>query len=776
MNRVFILVGLISSYSITVSVPLAQAAGKHSRPIQAPSTPVDPGIGKKIVAFEPFKDVQVLMPDNVLHDFGEDFNASLLTQLMQSGKYVVVDAFEKKPLSNEMIVQPTRDKQTREYVWNGSNMPSATVRVSVEALTFETGGRGDRMFYGFDQRLKTPFNFGLDTPINEFPMRRGFDETSWFGLAFEKKGIEPLDSRSGLDLGDGFNFDILFAYLNLKYALYRSRLQLRLELDSPLGRAQSFQMIEVKGNGFFFDLAGGYQGYSAGIEIARRDAMYQAVKSAIAASYGAIDRALMAAPWMAKVDAILNDGTILMGTGFMTDIRPGTLYELVNNPQVKVEVQQSVTHGSIGKAVRGDLALLNVGSILRGIDSGVKNFDGSFAGRSSRALAGTSSGALGALNDGGVSDLSNVPSLVDTTELPAKNLLPPDLPGTVKLLTRAQAFSKSLFGAIFLPYRIVRYFLYDQTYHKTTSHMGPSALELASQSWARQIGLDRVNLNSSTGSVAPVIAIIDSGVDYNHQAIHDSLWLNPGPTVDSEGRMDRYGWDFISNDSKPYDDGYHGTQVASLVAAIAPRAKIMALKVFSPWGITTSAAVYAAFEYAVDHGAQAIVCGWATFLPSQAIERGIEYARSHGVAVIASAGDQGLNLNMYPMYPVSFGRTYDNVLSVTNVDFRDRIVSVEGKSPNFDPSARSIQIAAPGESLLVAEPRGGSSYETSSSLAAAIVAGVMARNIEAGRENIGENPKLGTYKDWIPQILHEAEPVPQLARGVVGGLRVRAVR
>jgi hypothetical protein len=196
---------------------------------------------------------------------------------------------------------------------------------------------------------------------------------------------------------------------------------------------------------------------------------------------------------------------------------------------------------------------------------------------------------------------------------------------------------------------------------------------------------------------------------------------------------------------------------------VAPYAKIMPLKVFNPWGITNSAAIYAAFTYAVDHGAHVILCGWATSVPSEALRLGVAYARDHGVPVITSAGDQGMSINYSPTYPTLFARDYENVVPVTAVDESDRILS----GSNFDPIL--VRISAPGKKIPVADPRGGTSHLTSSDAAAAVVAGTLARNLTA-------RGLLGNAQDWIGELLADAEVVSGLKDKVAGGLRVRVRR
>lgn len=738
--------------AVPVTEPLSgPILGPESGPSSGPALEVNKkeNSGKKVIALTSIKNIQIELPDQSMHNFGEDYQASLITQLTQSGRYIVTDA-----KTIDLLPEIKVESLTRDYVWPASVTPSATLRIEVEALSFQTGLRGDQMFYGFDERFRTPFNDGSGQVLNEFPLKSVSIEPSWFGDTFDGKGDVPFDSHSGLDLGDGFDIDALFAWLSVKYARYHTELHLRLGLNGPLGGATEYRKIQVAGDGFFFDVSGAYQGYSAGISVARRDAMEQAVKKALDASVSAIDHALIDLPLMAKVDAVLSDGTVLIGTGPFSEIPPGTLYEEVNHPDAVVEVLSSVSSGSLGHVIAGDPSVVTTGSLFRQITS--QSLSGSQI--VNRSLGGQ----------------AGAPVEAETIVLPPENLPPAQLGGLVVTVSRWQAFLKSVAESIFLPYRIWRYFTYDQTYHKESDlGLSPSDYGLEKDPWAQQIGLAQapmmeVSPSGDAANVAsPIVAVMDSGVDYNHPVLHHALWLNPDPLEDPEGRKDRYGWDYVSGDSRPFDDGYHGTQIASLISTVAPVAKIMPIKVFNPWGITTSAMIYSGFVYAVDHGAQIIVCGWSTTVNSQAIRMGVSYAKEHGVIVVAAAGDQGVSLERWGIYPAVLGRTYDNLLPVTGVNGKDQLFQDGYRKANYD--ATWVKIAAPAMSIRVAEPRMGQSKESSTGLSAAIVAGVLARNLAA-------HGLSGSYSDWISELLGDADPIPGLMNSVRGGLRVHVRR
>ncbi len=518
--------------------------------------------------------------------------------------------------------------------------------------------------------------------------------------------------------------------------------------------------------------------YSAGIQVARKDAMDRALKRAIRGTFRAIERSVIALPLTARIDGIVppsqsvsGQTDILIGTGAFSNVKPGTLYEVIDMPGMVIQVVKSVASGSVGQLVQGSQNELQPGMLLRE------------AGWTKRPKLFRAAGEISTL------------AATESIDLPRQNFPKQDLSRWVNDISRWEAIAKSIAGAVLLPYRIWRYRNYDQEYKEGRIEAlvdeSPDGLDRASDAsasepgrtgvdvtgtdewarkmrgewWARRIGLSESGEMPDLGLRSPVVAVIDTGVDYNHAAIHDQAWKNLVPKFG-----DDYGWDFISNDPRPYDDGYHGTAVAGHVLAVAPKARIMPLKVFNAFGITSSAAVHGAIRYAVDHGARIIVMGWASRLPTQTIDGAIEYAREKGVLIVTAAGDRGESLRVVPTYPASYARDTENVLAVANVDVADKLVRVRGKASNYDPS--TVAIAAPGYNLTVAEPRNNLNRETGTGMSAAIVAGAVARNVafrlEAGR--------AGTPAEWIAELLDQAERVPGLEPYVAQGHRVRIVR
>ena len=245
-----------------------------------------------------------------------------------------------------------------------------------------------------------------------------------------------------------------------------------------------------------------------------------------------------------------------------------------------------------------------------------------------------------------------------------------------------------------------------------------------------------------------VVAVIDSGVDFDHPDLTGSSWTNAGEIcgngIDDDGNGyvdDCTGWDFGNGDPNSFDPGAnpHGTHVAGIitanrnnqgVAGIAPAAQIMDLNVGtrSAAGESISgASITAAIRYAVDNGAQVINLSLGTEpgTPAAAVApmgAAIDYAASKGVVVVAAAGNHGVDLGSAPVYPASFNKP--NMLVVgasspsdTRADFSNH-------------SADIVDLYAPGELILSTMPGDGYQFMSGTSQASPTTAASVALAIE----------------------------------------------
>jgi subtilisin family serine protease len=195
-----------------------------------------------------------------------------------------------------------------------------------------------------------------------------------------------------------------------------------------------------------------------------------------------------------------------------------------------------------------------------------------------------------------------------------------------------------------------------------------------------------------------IVAMIDSGVDYNHADLADNMW------TDANGY---YGYDFYDNDNDPMDELGHGTHCAGVIAAVGDndtdvtglcwQAKIMAIKTSGPYPWYATDAAFKGIVYAVDNGADVLSCSWGG--AGQALEEVINYAYSQGAIIVAAAG------NITPYQPfVAYPAAFYAVISVaaTNSDDERALFSNYGDW---------IDVAAPGQDILSLRAYGTDAYQ-----------------------------------------------------------------
>lgn len=201
----------------------------------------------------------------------------------------------------------------------------------------------------------------------------------------------------------------------------------------------------------------------------------------------------------------------------------------------------------------------------------------------------------------------------------------------------------------------------------------PDVPDLGGDDWGRDlIKAPEVWAKGLTGD-GIVVAVIDSGVDYNHPDLLGNIWSNPGETgVDAIGRNkasngvdddgngfvdDFRGWDFVNGDNDPMDDNSHGTHIAGLVAAkrdgvgitgTAPTAKIMPLKILNRTGVGKIRDEINAINYAVANGAKVINVSLGGQQLNNEELNAIRAAEAKGAIVISAAGNDASPQVDYP--------------------------------------------------------------------------------------------------------------------------------
>ncbi|MEK7690306.1 MAG: S8 family serine peptidase [Bdellovibrionota bacterium] len=699
--------------------------------------------GRRVIALERPPIVSVELPDASRFEFGDELYSALIRAMEESGRFLPVDPEpEIAGLRSALRSFNFAERRDPPPIWSGSFVPSATVRFEVVAFTFVTGSRGDRFRYGFDEEFRTPFNDGSPGAKNEFPlMPDGVAEPSWFESEFPSIGKKYVNTRTGLDIGDGLNIDLGFVTLNLKIARYRSNLRLKVWVDAPYSPdVNGEKYVDVIGTGWFFDLSGQYAGQGGGMAFGRKDAMAIAAKKGIEAverlllgkaaeghsanSGGGMFPPAPAVPgWLdglpltARLDAVLEDGTLLLGTGAGANIELGARYRAGN---LVVEVTGNATDGGLAKRVAGDADAFIPGLIFLEDTGG------------DRVLAKLAPASR---------------SEAHTVELPEIKIPPSEHQLAYQ---NEPGLWEWILNTVLLPYRIWRFYKYDRKWKSSPDNWkGPDggvewSAEMAEEKWAKRIGL---LAPVAGGSPVPGnrVAILDTGVDYNHPVLFPSI-------------IHAKNLDFVSGDDRPYDDAYHGTAVAGAILAVNPTATLIPIKVFNPWGVTTSAAIFAGFEAAVLAGASVIVCPWATTVRSEALRQSVEFAVFKGVSVVAGTGASDRDLDLRAAYPASFfSEGMAGILPVMGVPEKDRLRDRSGFG------ARTARIAAPGQEIRSLFPRAKDDSLSGSAVAAGLVAGALSRISAIGAE------------ERIQTLLDQAEIVEDLKEYVAGGRRLKII-
>ena len=157
----------------------------------------------------------------------------------------------------------------------------------------------------------------------------------------------------------------------------------------------------------------------------------------------------------------------------------------------------------------------------------------------------------------------------------------------------------------------------------------------------------------------------------------------------------------------------HGTMVSGLIHLVAPTASIMPLKAFQSDGTAELSNIVAAIYYAVDHGARVINMSFSTTTKEPVLQQAIAYATAHGVICVASAGNQGREMTVYPA-------GFQGVIGVGSTNKSD----LRSPFSNYDSDA--IRMAAPGEALVTTYPGNNYAAVWGTSFSSALVSGASA--------------------------------------------------
>ncbi|MEY2513173.1 MAG: hypothetical protein QOJ89_531 [bacterium] len=242
-----------------------------------------------------------------------------------------------------------------------------------------------------------------------------------------------------------------------------------------------------------------------------------------------------------------------------------------------------------------------------------------------------------------------------------------------------------------------------------------------------------------------VVAILDSGVQLDHPDLAANLWTNPGEIAgngvddDRNGFVDDvHGANLFDHSGNAADDEGHGTHVAGIVAAaagngtggsgLAPKARIMAVKVMDAASVSDSSLVAHGIRYAVDEGARIVNISLNGDETTPELDDAIAYAGARGATIVASAGNNARDADQAPSFPAS--SPDPSVLSVTAANRDGSLLAFANRG------LHSIDLAAPGERILSTARGSGYELRSGTSMAAPYVCGALAL-LTAARPDLG---------------------------------------
>ena len=227
-----------------------------------------------------------------------------------------------------------------------------------------------------------------------------------------------------------------------------------------------------------------------------------------------------------------------------------------------------------------------------------------------------------------------------------------------------------------------------------------------------------------------IVAILDTGIDADHEALYTVVASEINFTDSPAGVLDKYG---------------HGTPIAGIIAAnpdndpgvqgVVSNCRLLNVKVVDDRGRYDMSDLVDGILWAVDNGANVINISIVSGEKSTELEEAINYAWQNGVIIVAAAGNGGTDT---PVYPAA----YEHCIAVTAAD----------DSGNLIPLANYggwVDIAAPGYKIYSTLPGNDYGYMYGTSFATAYVSGLVARLFPLVQDSNND----GKYNDEVRQLL-----------------------
>ncbi len=281
-----------------------------------------------------------------------------------------------------------------------------------------------------------------------------------------------------------------------------------------------------------------------------------------------------------------------------------------------------------------------------------------------------------------------------------------------------------------------------------------------------------------TGSKNVVVAVIDTGIDWNHPDLAANIYTNPGEAgelatngKDDDGNGfidDVHGWDFSANDNQPMDDNMHGSHCAGTIGGVGNNGvgvtgvnwnvSMMPVKFLTKEGGGTLASAIESINYARKMKVNLMSNSWGGGSFSQQLLDAIKATRDAGILFVAAAGNEANNNDRNASYPASYD--LENIISVAATDNKDQLA----RFSNF--GGKTVHVAAPGVKVYSTTPDGKYASVSGTSMACPHVSGIAALLLSVHPE--------WTFTEIKNRLIQTSDPVEGLFRKVVANGRVNA--
>lgn len=245
--------------------------------------------------------------------------------------------------------------------------------------------------------------------------------------------------------------------------------------------------------------------------------------------------------------------------------------------------------------------------------------------------------------------------------------------------------------------------------------------------------------NLTTGSSNVVIAVIDTGIDYNHPDLAANVWSNPSTfseTIDGvsiDCSPGTHGFNAITGTCDPFDDNEHGTHVSGTIGAVGNNGigvvgvnwtvQLMACKFLDSTGSGTVSDAITCLDFVKamkDEGVNIVATSnsWGGVGYSQALADAIQAQQQDGILFVAAAGNDFDDNDVVPLYPADY--FLPNIISVAATSRFDELAAFS------DVGRHTVHLGAPGQEILSTIPNDTYTTLSGTSMATPHVTGVAA--------------------------------------------------